>query len=145
MNERSLTTACSSCGAEKAADHFRQCASCRARHAGYMRSYRAKRPNLVAYHREWLRRRRETVLAHYGGSCACCGESEFGFLALDHIGGGGGQHRAEVGQGSRMVDWIIREGFPDGFRVLCHNCNQAMGYYGECPHAVGVRAVLEVA
>jgi hypothetical protein len=24
--------------------------------------------------------------------------------------------------------------FPDGFQVLCHNCNLAKGYYGECPH-----------
>lgn len=26
-------------------------------------------------------------------------------------------------------------GFPSGYRVLCHNCNQAIGFYGRCPHA----------
>jgi len=26
------------------------------------------------------------------------------------------------------------QGYPTGFRVLCHNCNQAIGLYGYCPH-----------
>jgi hypothetical protein len=30
--------------------------------------------------------------------------------------------------------WLISSGFPEGFRVLCHNCNQAIGLYGFCPH-----------
>ena len=101
----------------------------------------AKHDNNAGYQREWKRRRRDTVLAHYGGHCACCGETEREFLALDHIDGGGSKHRAEVGGGAHMVDWIIREGFPDGFRVLCHNCNQAIGYYGECPHVRALRLV----
>ena len=25
-------------------------------------------------------------------------------------------------------------GFPPGYQVLCHNCNQAKGFYGKCPH-----------
>jgi hypothetical protein len=39
-----------------------------------------------------------------------------------------------VGRGAQMVQWLIRENFPQGFRILCHNCNQARGYYGICPH-----------
>jgi hypothetical protein len=92
--------------------------------------------------RAFHRRRRETVIAHYGGRCACCGETEFEFLAIDHTNGGGEQHRAEVGQGSNMIGWLIDNGFPDGFRVLCHNCNQALGYYGRCPHETTVRLAL---
>lgn len=33
--------------------------------------------------------------------------------------------------------WIIRNDFPDGFQVLCHNCNFAKGKKGNnnmCPH-----------
>jgi hypothetical protein len=74
------------------------------------------------------------VLEHYGGRCVCCGEAHFEFLAIDHTDGGGEAHRAVVGQGSLMVDWIIENEFPSNFRILCHNCNQAMGYYGRCPH-----------
>ena len=29
---------------------------------------------------------------------------------------------------------INSNSFPPGFRVLCHNCNQALGAYGYCPH-----------
>jgi hypothetical protein len=86
------------------------------------------------YQRQRNRSRRETVLEHYGGCCGCCGEETFEFLAVDHENGGGTAHRAEVGAGTKMIDWIIANEYPDGFRVLCHNCNQAIGYYGRCPH-----------
>lgn len=41
--------------------------------------------------------------------------------------------RKEIGRSSTYF-WIIRNKYPKGFRVLCHNCNQAIGSYGECPH-----------
>jgi hypothetical protein len=107
-----------------------------------MARHRERNPGSLAYVREWNRRRRRTVLEHYGGFCSCCGEAEPEFLAIDHIGGGGEKHRAKVGQGSNMVNWIINSGFPEGFRVLCHNCNQAIGYYGECPHQRALRLVV---
>lgn len=109
----------------------------------YMRGWRARNPGKSeAYQKERNRLRRGWVLAHYGGRCACCGEAEPQFLALDHANGGGEAHRAEVGQGTKMVDWLIANDFPEGFRVLCHNCNQAIGYYGECPHARELRLVV---
>jgi hypothetical protein len=78
------------------------------------------------------------VLKHYGGDpprCACCGEAFAEFLSLDHIAGGGRQHRKTIA--TRWWEWIIRNKFPDTFRVLCHNCNQAIGVYGYCPHQNG--------
>jgi hypothetical protein len=94
---------------------------------------------MAAYQREWHRRQRETVIAHYGGRCACCGEDEFAFLALDHKDGGGTKHRNELGKrGNDMVRWAITNGLPPIFRVLCHNCNQAIGFYGRCPHETAV-------
>lgn len=87
------------------------------------------------YHREYARKRRRKALEHYGGVCACCGESRPEFLALDHKNGGGNVHRAEVGTGgNQMINWIFSNNFPEIFRVLCHNCNQALGSYGRCPH-----------
>jgi hypothetical protein len=88
------------------------------------------------YHREYARKRRKAAIEHYGGCCACCGESQYEFLALDHVDGGGNQHRREMGTtgGGRIINWIHSNGFPEGFRVLCHNCNSALGYYGHCPH-----------
>ena len=85
------------------------------------------------------RRARLMALQHYGKShapaCACCGEQRLAFLAIDHIGGGGAKHRQKIGRKS-ITGWLKTNGFPPGFRVLCHNCNQAIGAYGVCPHEV---------
>jgi hypothetical protein len=81
---------------------------------------------------------RLTVLKHYGGDpprCACCGELFAEFLSLDHINGGGRQHRKTIAM--RWWEWLIKHDLPEGFRVLCHNCNQAIGVYGYCPHKRG--------
>ena len=76
------------------------------------------------------------VLAHYSGGsmrCACCGENEVEFLAIDHMHRDGAQHRREV-RPSAIYRWLIKHKFPPGIQVLCHNCNLAKGYYGVCPH-----------
>jgi hypothetical protein len=55
--------------------------------------------------------------------CAICNESHDQFLCLDHIDGGGTQHRTKVGRGDKFYKWIVKSNYPSGFRVLCHNCN----------------------
>lgn len=78
---------------------------------------------------------RVKVLTHYGGSpprCACCQEALLEFLGLDHIHGGGRQHRKTIR--TRWWEWLRNNDYPPGFRVLCHNCNQSLGVYGYCPH-----------
>lgn len=82
-------------------------------------------------------RNRLAVLSHYGGNCACCAESRYEFLALDHIDGKGTEHRASLGnqgRGQNFYWWIVRNNFPAGYRILCHNCNLSLGLYGYCPH-----------
>ena len=35
----------------------------------------------------------------------------------------------------RAMNQACDAGFPkDKYRLLCHNCNQSMGWYGYCPH-----------
>lgn len=71
--------------------------------------------------------------------CACCGEKEIKFLSIDHINGGGNKHRKTItknGKGGNISHWLVKNDFPDGFQVLCHNCNMAKGFYGQCPHKV---------
>ena len=75
--------------------------------------------------------------------CNCCGlNSHIEFLTVDHIAG-----RQEMDSepelkklkymsklsGTALVIWIIKNNFPKGFQILCHNCNQTKGYYGKCP------------
>lgn len=83
--------------------------------------------------REEYSRIRKEVLDHYGHRCACCGESAAEFLALDHIKGGGNKHRRTIKCKSVTV-WVYNNHYPEGFRLLCHNCNFALGAYGYCPH-----------
>lgn len=78
---------------------------------------------------------RMTALIRYSGDpphCVCCGDQHIEFLAIDHIGGGGGAHRKAL-KGASINLWLRNNGYPDGFRVLCHNCNWAV-QFGPCPH-----------
>ena len=86
------------------------------------------------YQNQYNLRIRVRALQHYGGKCFCCGEDRSEFLALDHENGDGKEQRKVHGQGRNFYMWLKRKGFPSGFRVACHNCNLAMGFYGYCPH-----------
>jgi hypothetical protein len=101
---------------------------------------------------------REQVLQHYSNGtmqCACCGEAHTEFLTIHHINGDGAEHRRELARlrntrnkrsdkpeqgytkhnvGNEINRWLIKSNFPEGFSVLCLNCNAAKHYYGECPH-----------
>ncbi len=64
------------------------------------------------------------------------------FLAIDHIDGGGTKHRKKIRTGM-FHWWLKKNGWPDGFRVACHNCNSALGHYGYCPHQVARTSLAE--
>jgi hypothetical protein len=67
--------------------------------------------------------------------CKCCKTDILEFLSIDHINGGGIQHRKLIGgNGAGFYRWLIKNNFPEGFRVLCMNCNHALGRCGYCPH-----------
>lgn len=99
-------------------------------------SYERNKEARDAKTKEYQRAIRREVISHYGGRCECCKEAELAFLSIDHVGGGGAKHRKELGMsgGSRFYAWLRRNGYPEGFRVLCHNCNQATSWARECPH-----------
>jgi hypothetical protein len=95
--------------------------------------YRAShKAEASAWHKNYYRQLRLDAIAHYGGKCMCCGETEEAFLSIDHINGGGNEHRKKVHRHIGL--WLKKNNYPDGFQILCHNCNQAKGYYGICPH-----------
>lgn len=86
------------------------------------------------------------IINRYGGECACCGEGQIAFLVLDHVHGGGNEHRKKLGVAS-LYNWIDKNGHPEGveLQVLCHNCNMARGHYGFCLHRPDVHVEGEVA
>lgn len=79
-----------------------------------------------------LNRKKQVFEAYGGFKCACCGETEEVFLSIDHINGGGGKHRREIGNG--LYGWLKKNNFPPGFQVLCMNCQRGKYICGICPH-----------
>lgn len=92
------------------------------------RNYQSNKSKLML---KWQIKRR-LVLEHYGNRCNCCNESTLQFLAIDHINNDGYLERKS--RTINIFDYLIRNNYPEGFQVLCHNCNLAKEFYGECPH-----------
>jgi 5-methylcytosine-specific restriction endonuclease McrA len=102
------------------------------------KEYRLKNRDAIRARQKTRRiENRKSVLEHYGGvppKCTCCGETTYEFLTIDHINGGGKKHRAEIGGHSYLIHWLQKNNYPEGFQILCYNCNSAKGHYGKCPH-----------
>lgn len=120
-------------------------------------SYKQNREKILEQKKKWYEKNKEsnkikhreykkkndiklttTVIEHYGGTppkCACCGETERTFLVLDHINGNGTKQRKKLGTGHAVFRWIVKNGFPDEYQVLCSNCNLSkMRNKGQCAH-----------
>ena len=66
--------------------------------------------------------------------CACCGELEYDFLSLDHIIPQAITGKLPNRVGVHLYRKLKREGFPDGYQILCSNCNLAKRDHGVCIH-----------
>ncbi|KKL79192.1 hypothetical protein LCGC14_2017220, partial [marine sediment metagenome] len=100
------------------------------------RYYNKHQGTAQGHMREYRRGVRLEVLTHYSKGepqCVCCGEKILEFLCMDHINGGGSRQSKKTGV--NIYAWLRKNEFPLGFRVLCHNCNSALGFYGYCPHS----------
>lgn len=134
---------CNQCGEVKPLSEFRRVkrssdarrTQCRACCTVSSRRYRAADPEAaVRANRKGKRaawkRDREAVFAHYGTSCACCGDTEN--LTIDHVNGGGNAHRRELsgrdaagGGGVLFYRWLVKQGFPAGYQTMCRRCNRS--------------------
>lgn len=64
------------------------------------------------------------VINHYSkgkNCCELCGNIDMDVLSIDHINGGGRQHLREIKRTS-LTEWLITNKLPDGYRILCMNC-----------------------
>ena len=62
--------------------------------------YKANRTHRIEQHKRYEQGVKDEVFNAYGGYvCVCCGETRRIFLTLDHINGGGTNHRKKVGGG----------------------------------------------
>lgn len=76
--------------------------------------------------RENRRALRLLLLSHYCNGaikCSHCPESRIDVLDLDHVHGGGIKERKKFKTPFAYYLWLRNSDFPDGYRVLCRNCN----------------------
>lgn len=79
------------------------------------------------YYRKYNRNLKIQVLTYYGNgllACVICSESRLDCLTIDHIGGGGNQHRKEIKRlgGHPFYLWLRKQNYPRGYQTLCMNC-----------------------
>lgn len=57
--------------------------------------------------------------------CAICGKDSIDILTIDHINGGGRRHLISMKMkgGTQFYKYLKDNKFPDGYRILCFNCN----------------------
>lgn len=72
---------------------------------------------------------RDEAFSHYGGAfCQRCGFSDDPRgLELDHINNDGADERrtlGSTGRGHKFYSWLKKQGWPDGYQVLCATCNR---------------------
>ncbi len=84
---------------------------------------------------------KEIVFNYYSNGsmvCNCCGENDIKSLTIDHINNDGAAHRREMGRGrnsgSNMYPWLIKHNYPEGYQVLCMNCNCVKEWFGTIEH-----------
>lgn len=65
------------------------------------------------------------VLSHYSNEsvpiCSRCSIVDIDVLTIDHIQGKGHEHK-KLTQG-HLYRWLQQNNYPEGFQVLCFNCN----------------------
>lgn len=133
--------ACSRCKVVKpASDFFSRncsgytlCSECRAA-SRTLSQERARAARVVR-----LRRIKMEVIKAYDGCCRCCGETNPEFLTIDHAFGRNHEmyrrDRARSKAQGAIWEFLKKIGCPqDRYRVLCFNCNSALGNFGYCPH-----------
>ena len=119
-------------------------AACKTCEAARMKKYYvANTGKKKAWFDQRYRRLKDEVFEAYGGyRCACCGETESAFLDVHHLDGKGAERRREINpndyrsaSGYATYRWLVSNGFPPGFQVLCANCNHGrFRNGGVCPH-----------
>ena len=90
------------------------CSDCRSRQDARMRRWQHSQLRIEVF----------TYYSRGAPTCTGCGETNHQFLTIDHVAGDGAEHRRQYGLKSFQVyQWLKRSHFPEGFQVLCWNCN----------------------
>lgn len=150
---------CTKCGEVKSLSDFHKAKNCKDGHQSRCKSC-ANKNALANYHenrearltnkranaakhrtrnskaqRERQIRYRQQVMEHYCDGepyCKGCGVMNIEVLTIDHIDENGAKHRKQE-PAQRCFGWWIRNGFPEGYQILCWNCNNAKHRHHKVP------------
>jgi hypothetical protein len=93
-----------------------------------METYYRHHKEYRLHYRKYIKNKREEqktiIFNHYSNGkncCELCGIIDMDVLSVDHIDGNGTQHRKDM-RGRHIEDWLIKNNFPKGYRILCMNC-----------------------
>lgn len=139
---------CTYCMAEKSVKEFRLRidrinqikAECKECEKTRRQKYNFEEPEMVKKWRQTHSRKMKLeTLSNYSINgeikCACCEEKTIEFLCIDHINGGGNKERKQLKrEGKSFYYYLKQKNYPEGYRILCYNCNMAFGCFGYCPH-----------
>lgn len=103
--------------------------------------YKDNVKEIKTYRKKLYDKARTDTIKYYSDgkmNCKCCGEDNRLFLTIDHVNNDGGEKRKNKTQpwgGPQLCRWLILNDFPDGFQILCFNCNLGKARNkGICPH-----------
>jgi len=127
---------CIYCGRKKPAKDAFGCEVCLVNKVAATKKFNKDNPTKQAV---YLQKNKKIVIEKYGGRCECCGEDCFQFLVIDHKNGDGGVERRKLfgHRNGGSYAWYLKlkkEPRRTDLRVLCHNCNMSIAFYGACPH-----------
>ena len=84
--------------------------------------YQKEKLNRAMWQKRYNNKRNMAIIEYYSqgtNECKCCGEKEMEFLTINHIDNNCAKHK---------------EGYPEGYQILCMNCNMSKGKHGKCIH-----------
>ena len=84
-------------------------------HAGQLKAWR-----------NYNKKIRLDAIKRLGGACTQCGFGDTRILEIDHIEGGGTEHRKRIDHKVQYRN--IRDGDIEGYQLLCKNCHGIKSY-----------------
>jgi hypothetical protein len=97
---------------------------------GRTRMWQLKHPEQTRKSKQFQHMKNKIIILqiYSNGNMVCknCGFDDIDALTIDHINNNGNKHRKEIrskNANKDFYDWLIRNDFPEGFQVLCMNCN----------------------
>jgi len=121
------TGKCNVCYARPARERRKRCDRCAERH--------------LRHDRDDYLRRRLRVIAMYGGSCVCCGQTNRKYLQIDHVNDDGCIERKltkslkqnrTIEFGKAFYTKLGKSKRRSDLQLLCANCHNAKTRYGGC-------------